>query len=108
MPSGSGFRRLDEAAAPVALEIEGVPVTAREGDTVAAAMLAAGILAGRETPVSGAPRGPFCMMGACFDCLVEIDGAPNRQACMTPVSPGMRVRRMRGARLLPEAAADAG
>ncbi len=108
MPRDSGFRRLDETGAPVAFEIDGVAVAAREGDTVAAAMLAAGILAGRQTPVSGAPRGPFCMMGACFDCLVEIDGEPNCQACMTPVAPGMRVRRMRGARPLPEATADAG
>jgi len=108
VPRDSGFRRLDEAGAPVSLEIEGVAVTARAGDTVAAAMLAAGILVGRETPVSGAPRGPFCMMGTCFDCLVEIDGEPNRQACMTPVAPGMRVRRVRGARPLPEVATDAG
>jgi predicted molibdopterin-dependent oxidoreductase YjgC len=108
VPSGSGFSRLDETGAPVALEIEGVPVTAREGDTVAAAMLAAGIVVARENPVTGAPRGPFCMMGACFDCLVEIDGQPNRQACMTPVAPGMRVRRMRGARPLNGAVANAG
>lgn len=108
MPSGSGFRRLDEAGEAVALEIEGVAVTARAGDTVAAAMLAAGLFAGRDTPVSGAPRGPFCMMGACFDCLVEIDGEPSRQACMTRVAPGMRVRRMKGARPLPEGDADAG
>lgn len=108
MPIDSGFRRLDEAGTAVTLEIEGVAVTAREGDTVAAAMLAAGVLSCRHTPVSGAPRGPFCMMGACFDCLVEIDGEPNRQGCMTPVAAGMRVRRMHGARPLPEGEPDAG
>jgi len=37
-------------------------------------------------------------MGVCFDCLVEIDGVPNRQGCMTTVQDGMRVRRMQGAR----------
>jgi predicted molibdopterin-dependent oxidoreductase YjgC len=84
----------------VTLTFEGQPVTARAGDSVAAAMLAAGHLAGRTTPVSGAPRGPFCMMGACFECLVEIDGEPNLQACMTPVAEGMQVRRMEGARPL--------
>lgn len=103
MPRDSAFRRLDEAGADsVSLEFEGRPITARAGDSVAAAMLSAGQLSGRATPVSGAPRGPFCMMGACFDCLVEIDGAPNRQACMTPVAEGMKVCRMTGARALPK------
>ncbi|MFU1477288.1 (2Fe-2S)-binding protein [Roseovarius sp. C7] len=45
----------------------------------------------RRTPVSGAPRGPFCMMGACFDCLVEIDGVA-RQACMVEVCAGLDIR----------------
>ena len=107
MPRDSAFRRLDEAGAePVTLTFEGQPVTARAGDSVAAAMLAAGHLAARTTPVSGAPRGPFCLMGACFECLVEIDGEPNRQACMTPVAEGMQVRPMHGAR--PLAAGGAG
>ncbi|HGL4259909.1 (2Fe-2S)-binding protein [Burkholderia dolosa] len=64
--------------------------------SVAAAMLAAGAAACRTSAVSGAPRGPFCMMGVCFDCLVEIDGVPNVQGCMTPVRDGMQVRAMRG------------
>jgi len=74
MQQDSTFRRIDEAGTTmVALEFEGQPVTARAGDNVAAALLAAGHLTLRTTPVSGAPRAPFCMMGACFDCLVEID-----------------------------------
>ena len=113
MPQDSAFRRLDEAGAhlgatPVSLEFEGESITARAGDSVAAALLAAGHSTLRTTPVSGAPRGPFCMMGACFECLVEIDGAPNRQACMTPVVGGMRVRRMQGARPLPQGSTDEG
>ena len=48
--------------------------------------------------VSGSPRAPYCMMGVCFDCLMEIDGVGNRQACLTPVADGMQVRRQRGAR----------
>jgi len=106
VPQDSAYRRLDEAgAAPVSLDFEGQTLTARAGDSVAAALLAAGHLTLRSTPVSGAPRGPFCMMGACFECLVEIDGEPNRQACMTPVAEGMQVRRMLGARGLPEGGA---
>jgi succinate dehydrogenase/fumarate reductase-like Fe-S protein len=44
------------------------------------------------TPVSGAPRGPFCMMGACFDCLIEVGGV-TRQACMMQVSDGLVLTR---------------
>ena len=103
MQQDSAFRRLDEVGAiTVTLECAGQPLAARAGAIVAAAMLSAGHLAGRETPVSGAPRGPFCMMGACFECLVEIDGEPNRQACMTPVAEGMKVLPMKGARALPK------
>ena len=51
----------------------------------------------RESPVSGAPRGPFCLMGACFECLVMIDGKPNRQACMAEVAENMEVHRQRRA-----------
>ena len=99
MRNVSHFRRLDDAAGgKVTLTFDGEAIEARAGDTVAAAMLSAGFVAGRETPVSGSPRGPYCLMGACFECLVEIDGEPNRQACMTEVRDGMSVRRMRGAR----------
>jgi hypothetical protein len=68
---------------------------------VAAALLAAGVSRFRATPVSGAARAPFCMMGACFECLVEIDGVPSRQACMVEVKAGMRIRSQEGARDLP-------
>jgi len=96
------FRRLpDPSAVDVALVVDGVPCTARAGDTVAAAMLAAGLLACRTTPVTGAARGPHCLMGACFDCLVTIDGVANRQACLVPVVGGMRIERQQGARSLP-------
>jgi succinate dehydrogenase/fumarate reductase-like Fe-S protein len=75
------------------------PVRVPEGATAAAAVLLAGIPAIRETPVTGAPRLPYCMMGICFDCLAEIDGVPNRQACMVAVRPGMRIAPQHGARL---------
>ena len=69
---------------------DGRAVQARAGETVAAALAVAGIATTRRTPVSGSPRGPFCMMGACFDCLVEIAGT-NRQACMSEVVEGMEI-----------------
>ncbi len=96
-PDGA-FMRRDDTRPVVHLAFEGAPVAARIGDNVAAALLAAGIVAFRTTPAGGAPRGPWCMMGVCFDCLVEIDGTPNRQACQVPVAEGMAVRRMQGAR----------
>ena len=68
------------------------------GASAAAAMLAAGLRNIRETPVEGRERGPYCMMGICFDCLAEIDGVPNRQSCMVEVRPGMRIRRQIRAR----------
>lgn len=91
------FKRLPDTAGPrVTIAIEGVTVTVPAGDTVAAVLLAHGIGHCRTTPVSGMPRAPLCMMGVCFECLVEIDGRPNQQACMTRVREGMRVRRQQG------------
>jgi len=91
----------------VAVTIDGEPFEARAGDTVAAALLASGRLATRTTPVSGAPRGPFCMMGVCFDCLITIDDVPNQQGCLVAVAPGMRIRTQRGkVALAPPTGAD--
>ena len=93
------FKRL-EASVPtesVRITYEGREILAQPGDSLAAALLAAGVLDLRDTPVSGAPRAPYCMMGVCFDCLVEVDGLANCQACMTPVADGMVVRRQAGA-----------
>lgn len=94
------FRRIDGLAErpAVAIEVEGRRISAREGDTLALALLAGGVRSFRETPVSGAPRAPLCLMGVCFDCLVEVDGVANLQACMLPVRQGMRVRLQHGAR----------
>jgi hypothetical protein len=93
------FRRLpDDAGATIEVLIDGVATPARAGQSVAATLLAAGHLACRTTPVTGAPRGPYCMMGVCFDCLVTIDGTPNRQGCLVTVQGGMRIDTQRGAR----------
>lgn len=93
------FRRLpDAAAAVVAITVDGLSVSAQTGDTVAAALLAAGFVAFRTTGVSGASRGPYCMMGVCFECLVAIDGVGSRQACLVQVREGMRVETQRGRR----------
>jgi len=93
------FARLpDTAGAAVPVTIDGAPFVAREGDSVAAALFAAGLRACRTTAVSGAPRAPFCVMGACHDCLVTIDGLANQQACLVLVAPGMSIATQHGAR----------
>ncbi len=82
----------------LAFTFDGRAMTARQGDTVAAALLANGVTVFRETAVSGVARGPYCLMGVCFDCLVVIDGTGNRQACLVAVAEGMRVETQHGRR----------
>src|SRR5580693_763088 len=93
------FRRLPDAdGATVEVTIDGRSARVRAGDTVAAALISAGVLASRAGDVSGAPRAPYCMMGACFECLVTVDGVGNRQGCLVPVKPGMRIDTQHGKR----------
>ena len=92
------FKRLADPGGMVALTVDGKPITARAGDSVAAGMLANGIDHCRTTPVSGAPRAPYCLMGVCFECLVTIDGVGSRQACLVAVREGMAVETQQGKR----------
>ena len=78
------------AGDPVTLRFEGRDIAALAGETVAAALSAAGIVAFRRT-AAGAPRGLYCGMGACFDCVVTIDGHTGQRACRTEVKDGMEV-----------------
>ncbi len=75
----------------VQFEFEGQTVRGRPGQSVAAALWASGITQLRRTSEDAAPRGYFCGMGICFDCLVTIDGRRNCQACLVPVADGMQV-----------------
>lgn len=86
------FRRLDDDREPVTIVVEGQDYLVSSSDSVAAALLASGIEVFRSSTVTNASRAPFCMMGICNDCLVEIDGQPNRLACLTPVRDGLEVR----------------
>ena len=92
------FRRLGDSGATLTLTVDGKAIRAHIGDTVAAAMLAAGIERFRTTPVSQSPRAPYCLMGVCFDCLVTIDGVGSRQACLVPVREGMAIETQLGKR----------
>jgi len=106
MKIASRFLTRPEGAGVVHMTLDGAPVTARAGDTVAAALLAHSGAATRHT-AKGAPRTAFCMMGVCFDCLIEVDGLPNVQACMIQVRDSMVLRRQRGFRALTWSDADA-
>jgi D-hydroxyproline dehydrogenase subunit alpha len=94
-------------AEAVQFTFDGKAISALPGETVAAALAAADIVAVRQTR-SGAPRGPFCGMGVCFDCLVTVDGRPSQRACLTKVAAGMDVRSTprSGTKLPPPGAAD--
>jgi D-hydroxyproline dehydrogenase subunit gamma len=103
MPDRSAAARSRAAASPgirrpaesVRFTYEGETVEATAGTSVASALLEAGFLSCREAP--DGPRGVFCGMGVCFDCLVVVDGVPNTRACMTWVRDGMDIARQDGA-----------
>ena len=82
----------------VTINFEGVQIEVLAGETVAAAVLATETDYTRTSAISGVHRAPYCQMGICFECLMEIDGVPNRQACMIEVREGMKVSRQYGAR----------
>ncbi len=80
---------------PVEFTFDGQPVRAYRGETLAAALLAAGV-PGFRADREGRPRRPLCNMGTCFDCVVTVDGAPLVRACLTPVADGLDVRTAKG------------
>ena len=95
------FRKLhDPGAAAVTVYIDGSPVSAEAGESIAAVLLRQEEIWSRTTPVTNAKRAPYCMMGVCFDCLAEVDGIASVQTCLTTVRDGMRVARQIGKRSL--------
>lgn len=102
MSGGDGLRADPTLAgarpeAPVTFRFDGTEVQALPGQTVAAALLAAGHRSLRDTRFGGRQRGLFCGIGACYDCLVVYNGEPAVRACLTPVRAGDVVERLRGA-----------
>lgn len=75
----------------VTASFDGAPLSAPAGASVAAALLASGRTSWRTTR-AGRPRGLFCGIGVCFDCLVDIDGQTGQRACMIPLTEGMDIR----------------
>lgn len=80
----------------IEIVVDGLPVRAFEGESVAVALLAKGRRALRTTARRGEARGMYCSVGVCFDCVMTIDGRPNVRTCQTPVRAGMRIDSQRG------------
>jgi len=76
--------------------VDGKPFQVREGEPVAAQLIANGIKVFRYTPKRGEPRSIFCAVGRCTDCVMTIDGVPNVRTCVTPVRAGMRIETQHG------------
>ncbi len=94
--SGEFGVRFDAAlsrGAAFTFRFAGDPVTAYPGETIAAALMAAGERILRDTR-TGMRRGVYCGMGVCFECLVVVDGRPAVRACTTLATPGMDVQPM--------------
>ena len=75
----------------VRFTFDGRDMTAQPGQSIAAALLASGIRSWRTTRVDGRPRGLFCGIGACQDCLVEVDGRRGVRACVAPARAGTSI-----------------
>jgi aerobic-type carbon monoxide dehydrogenase small subunit (CoxS/CutS family) len=86
----------DDPAAELTIYYDGKPIPAKQGEPIAAALLASGIRVFRETAKHGNPRGIFCGIGRCTDCVMTVDGQPNVRTCVTPVREGMQVVTQKG------------
>ncbi|WP_051217888.1 (2Fe-2S)-binding protein [Nocardioides insulae] len=73
---------------PIAMTLDGRTLTARPGQSVGAALTDAGVRSWRTTR-GGQPRGLFCGIGVCFDCLITVDGRPGQRACLVPARAGL-------------------
>ncbi|MFE7628279.1 (2Fe-2S)-binding protein [Streptomyces sp. NPDC057509] len=78
------------------ITFDGRPVRALPGQSIAAALWAASVLSWRTTRVNGRPRGAFCGIGSCFDCLATVNGEPGLRACLLPARPGDAVTTQEG------------
>jgi predicted molibdopterin-dependent oxidoreductase YjgC len=80
----------------VSFAFDGEEIRAEDGQTIAAALMAHGIVSWRTTRFGDRPRGILCGIGACYDCLLTLNGEPNVRACVTRIEPGDDVRRQNG------------
>ncbi len=83
-------------AKSIHITIDDREIEALEGEMIAAALLANGIRVFRTSAHSGEPRGPFCAVGRCPDCMMTVDGVLNVRTCVTSVRDGMRIETQQG------------
>ena len=89
------FRHDSSTSTTVEVVLDGQSTSVPAEMNVAAALLSIGKIVSKISPTSNKPCSPHCLMGVCFECLMEIDGV-QRQACMTPVRTGMVIKRNLG------------
>ncbi|MDR2367503.1 MAG: (2Fe-2S)-binding protein [Deltaproteobacteria bacterium] len=77
--------------------LDGKEMSGLEGEPIAAALRAAGVMVHRYTKKLQKPRGVFCAIGRCTDCVMTVNGRPNVRTCVTPLEEGMTVKTQRGA-----------
>jgi hypothetical protein len=97
--SGVSASRFSEGVArgrKLQVLLDGRSIEAYEGESVAAALLAAGVKAFRTSAKRQEPRGPYCGMGTCFECVLTIDGVPNVRSCRVTVREGMHLKTQQG------------
>lgn len=75
----------------VTLSVNGQEISAYKGETLLAALIAAGYKKLKKSPLNEEPRGALCGMGVCFECIVTVDGVPNIRSCMTEVENNMEI-----------------
>jgi predicted molibdopterin-dependent oxidoreductase YjgC len=80
----------------IKIDVDGKKIKAREGETIAAALIAAGIKVFRYSVKRNEPRGLFCAIGRCTDCVMTVDNRPNVRTCVTLVENGMRIEIQKG------------
>ena len=83
----------NERGEPFEIMVNGKPTSAYPGETIATVLLAAGYKLFHHSALSGEPRGMYCGMGLCYDCLVTVNGEKNIRACKTTAHPGDEVER---------------
>ena len=79
----------DENESYVNITVDGKPLRVKEGSMIAAALIAEGIRINRYTRKEHKPRGIFCGIGQCTDCVMVVNGQPNVRTCITRVEEGM-------------------
>ena len=84
------FRHINGQKVDITIFIDENPINAVSGETVAAVLLRQNICAVHTCP-NGEPRGPYCMMGVCFDCMVTLENGQSEQACQIDATEGLKI-----------------